>query len=198
MFRNKFQAGIMPIFCGSGLNPLSIWAKHGKGCLKRVTDEESQALVLEIIAIQFCTTYIALPANPKTVLGIRLPHLNILVKYMKLPFCFEFEVMDSSMMKRRFRCSNCQSSTTINPLLCHTPLALDSGWNNIHVHLPSFTRQTYHTDYVEFLGIQIFANCRLRLVYFSDRWYKDEELPNSFRLWKSTKRSGSRLSRPGP
>lgn len=196
MFRNKFQAGIVVIFSGTGLNPLSNWTKYGKGCFKRITDEEIQALVLEIGAVQFCTTYIALPNNTRTIIGMRLPFLTIVVKYLKLPFCFEFEVMDSSSMKRRFRCSNCQSSTTVNPLLCHMPLVLDSGWNKIQIDLPSFTKQTYKTDYAEFLGIQIFANCRLQMVYFSDRWYKEEELPNRYRLWQPTKRMESILPRP--
>lgn len=185
----------MPILCGSGLNPLAIWAKRGKGCFKRVTDEDIEMLVIDISATHFWNTCITLPCDPRSVIGIRLPYLTIVVKYVKLPFCFEFEVMDSSNMKRRFRASNCASVTTINPLLCHLPLNLDEGWNKIQIDLPSFTRRAYGTDYVEFLRIEMYANCRLRMIYFSDRWYTEEELPQAYKMWKPTKKMRSRLSK---
>ncbi|XP_054707035.1 cilia- and flagella-associated protein 20-like [Uloborus diversus] len=172
-----------------------IWGKSGKGCVRRVTDEDIQNLVIEIKAKHFCTAYISLPRDPRTVIGIRLPYLTLVVKYLKLPFCFEFEMMDSSNMKRRFRASNCQTSTTINPLLCHMPLALDDGWNKIQIDLPAFTRQAYNTDFVEFLAIHIYANCRIRRVYFSDRWYSEEELPAEYRMWKPSKKTKSRLAK---
>lgn len=195
MFRNKYQAGVIPILCGSGLNPLAVWSTNGKGCFKRITDEDIETLVIEITAIQFCTTYISLPKDPRVVLGIKLPYLTMIVKYLKLPFCFEFEVLDSSMMKRRIRASNCKSSTSINPLLCHLPLAVDEGWNKIQIDLPSFTRRAYNTDFVEFLAMHIYANSRIRLVYFSDRWYADDELPQLYKMTKPSKKTRSKLPR---
>ena len=195
MFRNKFHSGLIPIVCGSGSNPLGEWSKNGRGSFTRITDEESQSMVIEIRAIQFCTTYISIPLNPRIVLGIRLPFLTMIIKYLKLPFCFEFELLDTSNMKRRFRASNCQTSTKVNPLLCHMPLALSEGWNKIQIDLPCVARQAYNTDFVEFLGMQIYANCRVRVVYFSDRWYADEELPKNYKLGKPIEKTRSRLPR---
>ena len=37
-------------------------------------------------------------------------------------------------------------------------------------NLADFTRRAYGTNYVETLRVQIHANCRIRRVYFSDRY----------------------------
>lgn len=195
MFRNKLQTGLISLLCGSGSDPLMLWAKHGKGCIKRITDEEIQTLVIEITAIQFVTTWVSLPRNPRYSIGIRLPYLTLIIKYLKLPFCFEFYVMDNRMTRRRFRASNCQSQTTITPLLCHMPLALDEGWNKVQMDLSAFTRQAYGSEFSEFISIHIYANCRVRRIYVSDRWYQEEELPFNYRLWKPTKKTISRLAK---
>ncbi|CAL1278128.1 unnamed protein product [Larinioides sclopetarius] len=195
MFRNKLQSGIVTLLCGSGLNPLKTWGAHGNGCIKRITDKEIQTLVIEITAVQFCTTWISLPRDPKSVIGLRLPYLTMNIYYMKLPFCFELEILDSKMTKRRFRLSSAQTGQTLKPLLCHIPLCLDEGWNNIQMDLAHFTKSAYNTDYVELQRIEIYANCKIRRLYFSDRWYKEEELPNSYKMKKPTKETKSRLAR---
>lgn len=184
MFRNKYQAGKLDILCGSGLDPLAVWSRKGRGCIKRIFDEDIQSLVVEITAILFCASYISIPLNPRTVLGIRLPCLTIILKYLKLPFCFEFVVLDSRGVKRRFRASNCKTSQTITPLLCHLPLALDDGWNKIMIEMREFTRLAYNSDFVEFLAMQIYANCRVRRVFFSDHWFADHELPDKYKMYK--------------
>nr|XP_042912494.1 cilia- and flagella-associated protein 20-like [Parasteatoda tepidariorum] len=184
MFRNKLQTGLITLLSGNGLNPLAIWGKKGKGYIKRITDDELQALVVEITAVQFVTTYVSLPRQPRSSIGVRLPYLTLIIKYLKLPFCFEFAVLDSRMVKRRFRASNCQSKVSVTPLLCHMPLALDDGWNKIQINLATFTKQAYDSQFIEFVSIEIYANCRVRLIYFSDRIYSDEELPLSYKACK--------------
>jgi hypothetical protein len=39
------------------------------------------------------------------------------------------------------------------------------------------------TNYIETLRVQIHANCRIRRIYFSDRLYTEEELPQEFKLF---------------
>ncbi|XP_035214959.1 cilia- and flagella-associated protein 20-like [Stegodyphus dumicola] len=172
-----------------------IWGKKGNGCIRRITDDDIQTLVFEITAVHFCATCIYIPNNPRKALGIRLPNLTLLVKYLKLPFCIEFEVLDSKNTKRRFRASNCQSTTKVTPLLCHMPMALDDGWNRLQIDLPRFVQNAYKTDFVECLGIQIYANCRLRAVYFSDRWYEEEETPSILRMLNPSAKTISRLEK---
>ena len=39
------------------------------------------------------------------------------------------------------------------------------------------------TNYIETLRVQIHANCRIRRIYFSDRLYTEDELPQEFKLF---------------
>ena len=62
------------------------------------------------------------------------------------------------------------------------PLRLDEGWNQIQFNLSDFTKRAYGSNYVETLRVQMHANCRIRRIYFSDRLYNEQELPNEYRL----------------
>ena len=48
-------------------------------------------------------------------------------------------------------------------------------------HLTSDT--STGTNYIETLRVQIHANCRIRRIYFSDRLYTEDELPQEFKLF---------------
>ncbi len=62
------------------------------GHIKRITDNDIQSLVLEIVGTNVSTTYITCPADPKLTLGIKLPFLVMIVKNMKKYFTFEVMV----------------------------------------------------------------------------------------------------------
>lgn len=64
------------------------------------------------------------------------------------------------------------------------PLRLEDGWNQVQMYLLDFVRQTYGTNYVETLRVQIHGNCRIRRIYFSDKIYAEDELPLEFKLFK--------------
>jgi hypothetical protein len=70
-------------------------------------------------------------------------------------------------------------------------MRLDEGWNQIQFNLSDFTKRAYGTNYVETLRVQIHANCRIRRIYFSDRLYTEEELPNEYKLFLPKQRSVS-------
>ena len=63
------------------------------------------------------------------------------------------------------------------------PMKLEDGWNQIEFSLADMTKKAYGTNYVETLGIQIHANCRIRRIYFADRSYSEEEIPSEFKLF---------------
>jgi hypothetical protein len=42
----------------------------------------------------------------------------------------------------------------------------------------------YNTGFVEAVRVQVHANCRLRRIYFSEKLYTNDELPNEYRLYK--------------
>ncbi|EED95931.1 predicted protein [Thalassiosira pseudonana CCMP1335] len=187
MFRNTFQSGFLSILYSIGSKPLQIWdSKVKNGHIKRITDQDIQSSVLEIMGTNVSTSYIVCPADPKQTLGIKLPFLVMIIKNLKKYFTFEVQVLDDKGVKRRFRASNYQSTTRVKPFICTMPMRLDEGWNQIQFNLSDFTRRAYGTNYVETLRVQIHANCRIRRIYFSDRLYSEEELPPEFKLYIPT------------
>ncbi|CAI5446103.1 unnamed protein product [Caenorhabditis angaria] len=184
MFHNTFQSGLLSVLYSIGSKPLQIWDKQVKnGHIKRITDEEIQSLVLEIMGANVSTSFISCPIDPKKTLGIKLPYFVMVVKNMKKYFTFEVQILDDKGIKRRFRASNFQSSTRVKPFICTMPMRLDEGWNQIQFNLSDFVKRAYGTNYVETLRIQIHANCRIRRIYFADRLYTEDELPAEFKLY---------------
>ena len=61
--------------------PLKIWAKQVKnGHIKRITDQDIQSSVLEIVGTNVSTTYVTCPNKKKHTLGIKLPFLVMIIK----------------------------------------------------------------------------------------------------------------------
>lgn len=184
MFRNTFQSGFLSILYSIGSKPLEIWDKKVRnGHIKRLTDQDIQSSVLEIVGTNVSTNYITCPVDPKKTLGIKLPFLVMIIKNLKKYFTFEVQVLDDKNIRRRFRASNYQSQTRVKPFICTMPMRLDEGWNQIQFNLSDFTRRAYGTNYIETLRVQIHANCRIRRIYFSDRLYSEDELPPEFKLF---------------
>jgi len=184
MFKNTFQSGFLSILYSIGSKPLQIWDKKVRnGHIKRITDQDIQSSVLEIMGTNVSTNYVTCPADPHKTLGIKLPFLVMIIKNLKKYFTFEVQVLDDKNVRRRFRASNYQSTTRVKPFICTMPMRLDEGWNQIQFNLSDFTRRAYGTNYIETLRVQIHANCRIRRIYFSDRLYSEEELPPEFKLF---------------
>ncbi|RUS29317.1 hypothetical protein BC938DRAFT_480797 [Jimgerdemannia flammicorona] len=207
MFRNTFQSGFLSILYSIGNKPLQLWEKHlptstasssssssssappapdtaeSKSRIERIADDDISSLVIELVSPNLAETYITCPAQLNRTLGIKLPFLVLIIKNLNRYFAFEIEVMDDKGQKRRFRASNFQSVTRVQPYICTMPMRLDPGWNQITFHLADFVRRAYGTQYTETLRVTIHANCRLRRVYFTDRVYAEEELPPEFRLF---------------
>lgn len=74
-----------PVFRYSlGSSPLQLWNKTARnGHIKRITDEEIQSLVIELVGSNVSTAYITCPPDPKKTLGIKLPYFVMVVKNLK-------------------------------------------------------------------------------------------------------------------
>ena len=186
MFRNTFQSGYLSILYGIGSKPLQIWRKNiNNGYVKRITDFEMQSSVIEICGANVSTCFLTCPSNPKQTLGVKMPFLVLLIKYLKKYFTFEVQVIDDKNVKRRFRASNYQSNTRVKPFICTIPMKLDEGWNQIHFNLTDFTRRAYGTNYLETLRVQIHANCRIRRIYFTDQLLSSKSIPAEYRAFSN-------------
>jgi hypothetical protein len=71
-------------------------------------DIDMQSSVIEIVGANVSTSYITCPSDPNQVLGIKMPFLVLLIKYLKKYFTFEVQVIDDKGVRRRFRASNYQ------------------------------------------------------------------------------------------
>lgn len=99
MFKNTFQSGFLSILYSIGSKPLQIWDKKVRnGHIKRITDNDIQSLVLEIVGTNVSTTFITCPADPKKTLGIKLPFLVMIIKNLKKYFTFEVQVCRSGLL----------------------------------------------------------------------------------------------------
>lgn len=66
--------------------PLQIWDKKVRnGHIKRITDQDIQSSVLEIMGTNVSTTYITCPAEATKTLGIKLPFLVMIIKNVSEP-----------------------------------------------------------------------------------------------------------------
>jgi len=190
MFHNSFQSGLLSILYSLGNKPLQIWDKKLKnGHITRVTDEEIESDVIEVMGNNVATTYLTCPGDATQTLGIKLPYLVLIIKNMKKYFSFEVQLKDDKNERRRFRGSNYQTTTRVKPFICTMPMKLEEGWNHIQFNMQEYTRKAYGTNYLEALRVQIHANCRIRRIYFADRLYAEEELPLEFKLYKTGKKS---------
>lgn len=183
MYRTTYQSGFFSIFYSIGSNPLSIWrCEVNDGYSKRITDEDLNSVVLELISRNATITFITAPATPNHSLGIKLPFLTLILKNMHKYFCFEIQIRDDENQLRRYQASNFQSRTRISTFCVQMPLCLANGWNQIQVNLADFTRRAFGTNYLETVRVRINANVRLRRVYFTDRLYAEHEKPTEYRL----------------
>ena len=84
MFKNTFQSGFLSILYSIGSKPLQIWDKKVmNGHIKRITDNDIQSSVLEIMSTNISTTFITCPADPQKTLGIKLPFLVMIIKNVR-------------------------------------------------------------------------------------------------------------------
>ena len=86
MFRNTFQSGFLSVLYSIGSKPLQIWDKKVRnGHIKRITDQDIQSSVLEIMGTNVSTNHITCPADKNKTLGIKLPFLVMIIKNVSAP-----------------------------------------------------------------------------------------------------------------
>jgi hypothetical protein len=65
---------------------LQIWDKQVRnGHIKRITDQDIQSSVLEIMGTNVSTNHITCPADKNKTLGIKLPFLVMIIKNVSRP-----------------------------------------------------------------------------------------------------------------
>lgn len=93
MFHDTFQSGFLSVFFSIGSNPLQIWGTSvNNGSINRISDEDIQSSVVEIVGNNVATTYITCPSSPDKNLGIKLPYLIFVLKNVSIKsmFCYSW------------------------------------------------------------------------------------------------------------
>lgn len=203
MFRNSFLTGYVSLFYSVGTKPLQLWrivdphqqqgqgghaagagASGGEVVMRTVADPDLNSPVLELLDASL-QLRIECPASPQETLGIRgMPHLVLQVKNVGGFFSFEIELLDDAKKTRRFRCSTYQADTRVKDGICCLPLALSAGWNTVQLDLPRVLHQAYGTQLVEFSGIVVHANARLRRIYLAEKLDSEENQPAELKMYK--------------
>ncbi|XP_035786310.1 cilia- and flagella-associated protein 20-like [Anopheles albimanus] len=188
MFRHSFQHKFVTVYSSIGSKPLAIWDVHTKnGHVRRLTDEDLNSLVLELMGVNVATTYITAPCAPCPSLCIKLPFLVMLLKNLKKYFSFEVQILDDRKSLRRLRFSNYQSETRVDCFSITMPLSLVPQWNQVQLNLADFTRRAYGTNYVETVRLQLHANVRVKTIYFCDQLYGQHDIPDALQLMRPRK-----------
>lgn len=92
------------------------------------------------------------------------------------------QILDSENIRRRLRASNYHTIKKQSTFMITMPFCMNEGWNQLNMNLAEITSDSFKTTYVETVRVQVHANCRLRRIYFSDLLYKDDQLPNAYRM----------------
>ncbi|XP_056894878.1 uncharacterized protein LOC130529012 [Takifugu flavidus] len=128
------------------------------------------------------STSITCPPDPEESLGIRLPCLNLLVKKTGEDWGFELTLIDDKNVHQRIYLGSHSREGTPVPLSFRWPLKLSNYWQYFCLDLADVTNRVFKTNYVETAKIKIYANCRIRRVYFTDRLYSYHELPSDYKV----------------
>ncbi|XP_025203331.1 cilia- and flagella-associated protein 20-like [Melanaphis sacchari] len=184
MFQTKFQEPLFTAYYSVGSHPLDNWAVQCKeGEMQHVLDDVMKSNVLQIQSPNVNACYITCPLNSKGSLGVRLPFVTLMVKNLNQFFTFEITILDNENIRRRLRVSNYHTSKKLSMFIYTMPICMSEGWNQLNLNLADIVRHSFKTTYVETVRVQLHANCRLRRIYFSDQPYKDDQLPNVYRMY---------------
>lgn len=185
---------ILPHSLENSLNLLD-WSAEGNddGQVRMVQDAEIGEEVVEIDnPASFQSTFLSFPTEAEF-LGTAMPLLTLQLKPLKRKLSLEVDIEDTKGNLRTLRCCNAQTVVRVSGNVCSLPLQLESeGWNRVVLDLPALCRTAFEAQYQHAVRIRIYANCRLRRIFFSLP-YRTRELPAFLRppllLSKRSKRT---------
>lgn len=158
--------------------------KNGNG-VRVINDAEVASSVVEISCSKSKkSSFIIFPDSSGKFIGSPYPFLVMQIKNMQKFVSMEFDILDDANKVRTIHTSNKQSLLKIiDQSICTLPLSMDDGWNLIVIDLQSLCMKIFKTQYKYCMTVKIFANCRLRRIYFSRDLYQENELPEDYQVF---------------
>ena len=156
------------------------------GTLNMVRDLEVKSVCAELTTNgNFLDTSLSFP-DADSFIGTPCRFLIFHVKNLKRKIAVEVEVEDTKGGVRTIICNTAQSVARLLPAYASLPLQLTDGWNKIALDLGSLTKACFRAEYKHANRVRIYANCRLRRVFFSDKHYYNAQLPSPLQFLNDT------------
>eukprot|EP01083_Nonionella_stella_P256832 879778_1 len=177
---------ILPFLCNEK-SLLQGWKCEKKAMehasIRIINDAEVASPVVTLESHVFDKTSIIFPDNKSKFIGTPYPFLNLQIKNMNKYIRLEIIISDESNNQKIFVCTNKQSLTRLIHNKCSLPLKLENGWNIIVIDLESLCKRVFNVKYKHCNSIQMFANCRVRKIYFSKDLYQEDEVPDEYKIY---------------
>ena len=183
MIADQSENDYKNILFSVGPRPLNDWDQNVEnGYIKRLIDPDIKTQVLEICSGNAEHTYITTPRESHEKMHMNLPIFSTILKFLDKFFYIDITVLDDTKTRRVFKISNAITRAHVKTNICKVPMKLIPGWNNVVIDLSSFVKRAYGTNYVETERVTIYANCRIRRAYFSNKELAEDEIPSQYRL----------------
>lgn len=152
--------------------------------IRIINDAEVASPVVTLESNEFDKAWTSFPDNRNKFIGTPYPFIVMQIKNMNKYMGFEINVSDQNDKQKIFQCTNKQSLARLIDNKCSLPLTLDNGeWNIIIIDLQSLTKRVFNTKYKHCNRIKIFANTRVRRIYFAKDLYQEDDLPEQYKIY---------------
>lgn len=122
------------------------------------------------------------PQDAAHFIGTPLPVLVLQLKDLRQHCSFEVVVEDDAGRALTVHCSKRQSVARASAQRVALPLQLREGrWNRIQLDLADLVQRVFGSQFRHVLRLAVFASCRVRRLYFTDRPRTNAELPPALR-----------------
>ena len=159
-------------------------ARSASSAIGIINDAEAASPVVTLESNElFDKTWIMFPDQNNKFIGTPYPFLVLQIKNMHKFVAFEINICDESNKHKVLICSNKQSLARLMDNKCSLPLKLEDGWNIIVIDLESLCKRVFSAKYKHCNRIKLFSNCRVRKVYFSKQLYREQDLPEEYKIY---------------
>ena len=154
-----------------------------KSKISIVNDAEIASPAVTIEGNTLSDSYIEFPNSNDKFIGTPFPFLTLQIKNVNKYTGFEICIRDKTNTLRYIKSTNKQSLVRLKDNSCSLPLKLDNNWNIIIIDLKSLIYRIFKTEYKYSVYIKLFANTKIRRVYFSDKIYQEHELLETYQIY---------------
>lgn len=162
------------------------------GHVRIIYDKEAKGHVAECVSrVSYRKVAMRFPDETKYI-GTPLPYIVLHIKNLGRHVAFSLEVQDEEHTTRVLRATTARTTAALEGSVLTLPLKLTAGWNKVAINVAQMIEEAYQVPYKYAVRCTIHANTRVRRIFFCDRIYRDDELPDTLRVFHSGFKSQTR------